>query len=145
MNTWNIVKGTLLLSGIIIILSCECPLTKNELIEPNIRIISNLEQDMNGYHHLYVVRSNQQTLHRISLETNFDQSTRVEWSTTSSWVGNHLGQEFEVPIINHISYTSPEDGTAQTIFAPVVELISDTVMVVVTANGAIDEIQIILE
>ena len=111
----------------------------------SIEIIANLSQDANGYYHMQVVRSNQQTLHRISLQTNFDASTRIEWDANSSWIGIHMGFDFEVPVINSVSYTSPDDGTAQTMFAPVVELVGDTVTVFVSSGDATDQIEIILE
>lgn len=125
--------------------NCENNPMRSEEFTPFIEIVANLDQDANGYYHMYVGRSNQQTLHKISLNTNFETSTRIEWDADSHWLGNFMNQEFEIPIINTVSYTSPDDGAAHTMFAPVVELIGDTVTVYVSSEKISDSIQIIME
>lgn len=126
-------------------MSCSTPTSPTETFQAEISIEPNLIKDANGYFHLDVIRSNQQTLHRISLNTNYDKSTRVEWFANSNWIYNHLGIDFEVPVINGVSYTSPDDGSAQTMFAPVVELIGDTVTVVAISESVTDSVRIVLD
>jgi len=134
-----------LLMVMLLVVSCSSPMEVLDEPISVIKIIPNLVQDENGYYHLYVERMNQQTLHRLSLETNFDESTRVEWSANSSWIHTHVGIDFDIPVINFVSYTSIDDGTAQTMFAPVYELIGDTVLVVVTSEDIADSVSIVLE
>lgn len=130
---------------VVAIVSCTNPIESDSAFEPDISIEANLEKDGNGYYHMYVERSNMQTLHRISLNTNFENSIRVEWDANSHWIGTHFGFEFEIPVINGVSYTSTDDGSAQTMFAPVVELVGDTVTVTATSEDVVDTINIILE
>jgi len=137
---------TTILILIFCIYNCSNPTSNSsELVVHDITINPKLEQDINGYYHLHVNRSMQQTLHTIFLETDYTTSNRVEWTTSSSWVGVYMGVEFDVPIINSVSYTSIDDGSTQTIFAPVVELIGDTVMVCALSEEATSTIEIILE
>lgn len=124
--------------------SLEVELTSVPDCEHEISIVPNLEQS-DGYYRLYVERSNLQTIHGISLYTDFIKSTRIEWTANSTWILQHYGDDCEVPIINSVSYTSIDDGTAQTMFAPVVELVGDTVLVTATACSVSDSVYIILE
>lgn len=129
----------------IVVSSCTNPTESTSTFTAEMTIQPNLNKDSNGYYHMTVEHSNLQTIHTILLNTNFESSTRVEWFANSSWVYNHVGIEFNVPIINEVSYTSPDDGTARTLFAPVVELIGDTVTVVAMSSGVVDSIKIVLE
>lgn len=128
-----------------LMIGCTNSFEPTETFKPEMVIQPNLEQDSNGYFHLQVEHSNMQTLHRISLNTNYEKSTRIEWQANSSWFGFHMNAEFEIPVINGVSYTSPDDGSAQTMFAPVVELIGDTVTVVAISETLTDSVNIILE
>ena len=108
--------------------------------EIEINIESGLK-NINGYFIMNVDTSYSQTFHKISANIT-GETIRVIWSADTTWKYNHIGLDFNVPIINKFSYVS--DGIAYTIFAPVKELIGDTVKIVAATEGVSDSIYVIL-
>lgn len=135
----------LLILLVAVFVSCSSPTSPTTTFVPEMSIEPNLTMDSNGYYRMNVERSVRQTLHRISLNTNYEKSTRIEWFGNSSWIYNHMGFEFEIPVINGVSYTSIDDGTAQTIFAPVVELVGDTITIVAASESIVDSVKVVLD
>lgn len=136
-----------LLFSFFLILGCEASPTGNaEEVSYHIEIYPDLERDINGFYHLSLLRSLQQTLHTIYLRTDVAASSeRVVWNANKTWSMEYCGFVFEVPVINSVSYTDREDGTTRTILAPVIEMVGDTVTVSALLKNATDEVQIILE
>lgn len=131
-------RNSFILLSILLLVSCSSnPMSsENNLPEAIITIQPNLNIDDSGFYHLKVERTYVQTLHKISLTTNcIDKSYRVEWEANATWLLSHYDFEFSVPVINEVSYT--DDGVTHTMFAPVVEMVGDTVTVVAMLSESI--------
>ena len=137
--------------------------------------------DSNGFYHLTLDMGNWQTLHRISGSvspvTEDWALTKIYWESSHYWIiGDTLGyivhfnnpfndnyyyqtpdtsyitffEGFEVPTINSASY-STMDGEINTMFAPVQNMLYDTVTVSAIAlfadgyTSGTEEIKIVLE
>jgi hypothetical protein len=88
------------------------------------------EADENGYFHMDLsdFSAGEQSLIRFTATTNNPEIQFVWWDCTGYWVYEHMGEEFVVPIINHSSYTDYL-GEANTMFAPHISMVGDTVTV----------------
>lgn len=96
-------------------------------------LVVGLEQDNNGYYLLPMMNStNGQVLHMFTLDTNNPVENQfVAWSCdTQQEVEIMMGHTEMINIINTASYTG-NDELAHTMFGPFVEMIGDTVNVMV--------------
>ena len=124
-------KKLLSLILIFILFSCNSQPSKSNSIY-DFELDLNLSQDKNGYFHLPLNPQglSNQTLHKLSVNTNNPNIQLVHWMSNTFYEMNHFGYTELVPIINGSSYTY-ENGVAHTMFGPHLEQIGDTVSVLV--------------
>jgi hypothetical protein len=134
-----------------------------------------LDQDINGFFHLALLRDSWQTTHRIAGYVTMDGEPadviRIEWTSTHYWkLNDTLGYYLEygytdqleylaldttfitgfddyiVPTINCCSYSNA-DGEINTMIAPVRSMIGDTLTVGIqfSDDNPIGEIFIVLD
>jgi len=117
-----------------------------------LKIDARLNKDARGYYHLVLDMNINQTLHRISAETNYDGDfpVKVAWEAydtvgnIKTWTYTEYGRQFEVDVINHASY-SDSDGIVNTMFAPVRSMVGDTIIVTCGYNSTSDGVFIVLD
>jgi len=118
-----------LLIVIFFLTSCE----KEELQSydlPILELDGRLPLDTNGYYHLKLNKTSNQTIHRITGKVlNTTEPTKVSWWSNLTWEYN--GEV--VPTINESSYVS-EDGEINTVIAPIYRMRYDTLTVKSTIN-----------
>lgn len=118
-----------LLIVIFFLTSCE----KEELQSydsPTLELDGRLPLDTNGYYHLKLNETSNQTIHRITGKVlNTTEPTKVSWWSNLTWEYN--GEI--VPTINESSYVS-EDGEINTVIAPIYRMRYDTLTVKSTIN-----------
>lgn len=116
--------------------------------EPNeeIRILevkTELER-YNDYYELILDRNNNQTFCKITVVINEkEKPVKIKWNADSEWIYNHFGYDYSVPLINKNSYS--DNGIGNTIFAPVIDILGDTVAVTATVLNNSETINIILK
>ena len=110
---------------LVMILAASC--TKEEIVEvypsPQLKIDANLPIDENGYHHLYINRDSNQTIHTVSGQVDnwyYYESLKVDWDSDLVWYFNNE----EVPTTNQVSYVM--EGKVQNVIAPTRNMIGDT-------------------
>lgn len=101
-----------------------------ELLFPTISLDARLPMDSNGYYHLQLNPTTNQTIHRITGEVlNITEPTKVSWWSNLTWTYN--GEV--VPTINGSSYVG-ENGEVNTVIAPIYGMKNDTLQVVAEIN-----------
>ena len=110
-------------------IGCESPVS-NEIVEHDFRVFSEtLYQDGNLYYHMTLNPNENQTFNTLTAYTSSEDIQKVAWYTDTTWTYTHFnGEDFEVPLVNRASYTDVE-GEAHTVFAPIYEMLGDTVKV----------------
>ena len=110
-------------------IGCESPVS-NEIIEHDFRVFSEiLYKDGNSYYHMTLNPNINQTFSTLTAYTSSESIQKVGWYTEESWTYTHFnGEDFEVPLVNGASYTDAE-GEAHTVFAPIYEMLGDTIKV----------------
>ena len=110
-------------------IGCESPVS-NEIIEHDFRVFSEtLYKDGNSYYHMTLNPNINQTFSTLTAYTSSESIQKVGWYTEESWTYTHFnGEDFEVPLVNGASYTDL-DGEAHTVFAPIYEMLGDTIKV----------------
>jgi hypothetical protein len=102
-----------------------------------------LPLDNNGYYHLTLNQSTNQTTHRITGRVlNTTEPTKVSWWSNLTWELN--GES--VPTVNGASYVS-NDGEVNTMIAPIRTMVGDTLRVEATIREWLitQQINIVLE
>jgi hypothetical protein len=125
---WLILVGTIIV--LVLVVSC----TKEENIVssvvPTLELDGRLPLDDNGYYHLTLNPTTNQTIHRISGKVlNTTEPTKVSWWSNLNW---ELNGEV-VPTINGSSYVS-DGGEINTVIAPIYRMRYDTLTVKSTIN-----------
>jgi len=101
-----------------------------ELLFPRLELAPRLEMDSNGYYHLKLDSTRNQTTHRISGNVyDIVEPTMVSWESNLTW--EYMGEE--VPTINETSYVD-KDGEINTMIAPIYSMKNDTLVVTATIN-----------
>ena len=138
---WLILVGTIIV--LVLVVSC----TKEEdivsSVVPTLELDGRLPLDDNGYYHLTLNPTTNQTIHRISGKVlNTTEPTKVSWWSNLTWELN--GES--VPTVNSSSYVS-DDGEINTVIAPIYRMRYDTLQVKSTINEwyITQEIKIVLE
>ena len=110
-------------------IGCESPVS-NEIIEHDFRVFSEtLYKDGNSYYHMTLNPNVNQTFSTLTAHTSSESIQKVGWYTEESWTYTHFnGEDFEVPLVNGASYTDI-GGEAHTVFAPIYEMLGDTIKV----------------
>lgn len=138
----------LLLAFLIIVMclaaSCTTPTEDDELFGiPEMELNANLPLDTNGYYHMELDSSTNQTIHTIGGRvTNIYEPTKVTWGSNLFW---ELNGEL-VPTINGSSYVQ-DNGNINTVIAPIFSMKNDTLVVQAELNewNIIQTIKIVLE
>ena len=84
-----------------------------------------LEADNNGYFHMELSSGSNQTLTRLVAYTNNPNIQKVMWESNAYWIF----QGEEVPVVNSASYSDEYTGEAYTMFAPIYDMLGDTLRV----------------
>lgn len=97
---------------------------------PILELDGRLPLDENGYYHLKLNPTSNQTIHRITGKVlNTTEPTKVSWWSNLTW--EYKGEV--VPTINDVSYVG-EDGEINTVIAPIYSMRYDTLKVKSTIN-----------
>lgn len=126
-----------------ILTSCTKDESYDDILVPTIELDGRLPIDSNGYYHLKLNPTTNQTIHRITGKVlNTTEPTKVSWWSNLTW---ELNGEV-VPTVNGSSYVS-DDGEVNTVIAPIYGMRTDTLRVKSTINewNIIQEIKIVLE
>ena len=125
---WIILIGTIVV--MVFILSCT---NEDDILTdypPTLELDGRLPIDTNGYYHLTLNQSTNQTIHRITGKVlNTIEPTKVSWWSNLTWELN--GES--VPTINGSSYVS-DGGEINTIIAPIFSMRTDTLKVECKVN-----------
>ena len=84
-----------------------------------------LYTDSNGYFHMILDPSSNQTLTRLVAYTNNPDIQKVMWDADAYWVYN--GED--ISLVNSDSYSDGASGEAYTMFAPIYSMLGDTIRV----------------
>ena len=138
---WIILIGTIVV--MVFIISCT---NEDDILTdypPTLELDGRLPLDDNGYYHLTLNPTTNQTTHRISGKVlNTIEPTKVSWWSNLTWECN--GEV--VPTVNGSSYVS-DVGEINTMIAPIFSMRTDTLEVRSTINewNIIQTIKIVLE
>ena len=112
---------------LVMLLASSCSITDDELLfnEPRLELDGRLPIDINGFYHLNLNPTTNQTIHTIGgTVTNIYEPTKIHWDSNLSWYYN--GEV--VPTINSASYVQ-NDGTINTVIAPTYSMKNDTLVI----------------
>ena len=143
-------------------LACSNQVNDEPLIEPTLKLDGRLPIDQNGYYHLVLDPSKNQTIHRISgAVSGISEPTKVSWNSnlfwwllegdvvaeiTKTYINIFTGEltyvnlppivnwkDALVPTINSSSYVG-EGGEVNTVIAPIYRMKGDTLIVTAQIN-----------
>lgn len=100
-------------------------------------------QDTNGYYHIELDSTTNQTIHRIDGQLfNQQYMTKIDWNSNLSWEFN--GEL--VPTVNSTSYTN-KFGLVSVVIAPIYSMKGDTLIVnaIVTESSETETIRFVLK
>ena len=100
-------------------------------------------QDTNGYYHIQLDSTTNQTIHRIDGQLfNQQYMTKIDWNSNLSWEFN--GEL--VPTVNSTSYTN-KFGEVSVVIAPIYSMKGDTLIVnaIVTESNETETIRFVLK
>ena len=100
-------------------------------------------QDTNGYYHIQLDSTTNQTIHRIDGQLfNQQYMTKIDWNSNLSWEYN--GEL--VPTVNSSSYTN-KFGEVSVVIAPIYSMKGDTLIVngIVTESTETETIRFVLK
>jgi hypothetical protein len=157
------------------LLACSSHVNDELQIEPILELDARLPVDTNGYYHLSLNPTKNQTIHRISgIVKNITEPTKVNWESnlywwilqgdivaeiTKTYINTFTGEltyvnlpplinwrDALVPTINSSSYVG-ENGEVNTVIAPIYRMKNDTLIVTAQINewGITQSIKIVLE
>lgn len=138
---WLMIIGVIL--AMVLLTSCSNEELDEVSVVPTLELDGRLPIDSNGYYHLKLNPTTNQTIHRITGKVlNTTEPTKVSWWSNLTWELN--GEA--VPTVNGSSYVS-DDGEVNTVIAPIYRMRYDTLQVKSTINEwyITQEIKIVLE
>ena len=133
----------LLIGAMMVLTSCSKDELYDDVLIPTIELDGRLPMDSNGYYHLTLNQSTNQTTHRITgTVLNTTEPTKVSWWSNLTW--EYQGED--VPTVNGASYVG-NNGTINTMIAPIRTMVGDTLIVEATVREwlIVKEIKIVLE
>jgi hypothetical protein len=133
----------LLIGTLMVLTSCSNDELYDDVLIPTIELDGRLPMDSNGYYHLTLNQSTNQTTHRITGRVlNTTEPTKVSWKSNLSW--EYQGEN--VPTVNGASYVS-DVGEVNTMIAPIRTMVGDTLRVEATVREWLitKQINIVLE
>ena len=110
---------------------------------PTLELDGRLPIDNNGYYHLILNQSTNQTIHRITGKVlNTIEPTKVSWWGNLTW--EYKGET--VPTVNGSSYVG-RDGEINTVIAPIFGMQNDTLKIECKVNewNIIQTLNIVLD
>ena len=123
----------LLISVMMILSSCSKDELYDDVLIPTLKLDGRLPMDSNGYYHLTLNQSTNQTIHRVSGVVGYteywDEPLKVSWDSNLTWI--YQGED--VSTSNQSSYVS-DDGEINTVIAPIFSMKSDTLRVECKVN-----------
>lgn len=125
------------------ILLINCDVTSVDFQEVDLVLDGRSFQDTNGYYHIQLDSTTNQTIHRIDGKLfNQQYMTKIDWNSNLSWEFN--GET--VPTINSTSYTN-NLGKVSVVIAPIYSMRGDTLIVTayVTESTEIETIKFVLK
>lgn len=165
----------LLIGNFLSLLSCSKNENFTKPLEPTLGLDARLPVDENGYYHLSLNPTTNQTIHRISgTVNNITEPTKVSWESnlfwwllkgeivaeiTKTYINSFTGEltyvnlpplinwkDALVPTINSSSYVG-ENGEVNTVIAPIYRMKNDTLIVTAQINEweVTQSIKIVLE
>jgi len=165
----------LVIGSFLNLLACSNKVNDELQIEPTLELDARLPVDTNGYYHLSLNPTKNQTIHRISgTIQNITEPTKVSWESnlywwllqgaivaeiTKTYINTFTGEltyvnlpplvnwkDALVPTINSSSYVG-ENGEVNTVIAPIYRMKNDTLIVTAQINEweVTQSIKIVLE
>ena len=120
-----------LLGLMIISTSCTKESVSDLFLIPQMSLDGRLPMDSNGYYHLKINTSTQQTIHRIDgMVDDITEPTKVSFTSNLNWIYSATGES--VPTVNPSSWATPDDPSISTVIAPIRNNIGDTLVVTAT-------------
>ena len=136
----------LLLGVLILSTSCTKESINDQFVIPQMELDARLPRDSNGYYHLKINTSTQQTIHRIDgTLDDITEPTKVSFTSNLNWIYTATGES--VPTINPASWATPDDPNISTVIAPIRNHIGDTLVIDATIRdwNITQTISIVLE
>ena len=143
MKIFDYIVLVVLIGTLMLLTSCSTDELYDDVLLPTIELDGRLPLDNNGYYHLTLNQSTNQTTHRITGRVlNTTEPTKVSWWSNLTWELN--GES--VPTVNSASYVS-NDGEVNTMIAPIRTMVGDTLRVEATIREWLitQQINIVLE
>jgi len=135
----------LLISVMMILSSCSKDELYDDVLIPTLKLDGRLPMDSNGYYHLTLNQSTNQTIHRVSGVVGYteywDEPLKVSWDSNLTWI--YQGED--VSTSNQSSYVV--DGNVHNVIAPINTMIGDTLILNATIQEHLvsDIINIVLD
>lgn len=133
-----------LLTIISLFVGCSVTDTDIDYTEPiDLVLDGRTEIDTNGYYHLTLDSTRNQTPHRVTgMVLNQKYITKVDWKSNLTWIFN--GEV--VPTINPASYSN-DTGEVNVMIAPIYNMKGDTLIITgyVTESDETETIRFVLE
>ena len=118
----------LLLGLMFISTSCTKESVSDLFLIPQMSLDGRLPMDSNGYYHLKINTSTQQTIHRIDgIVDDITEPTKVSFTSNLNWIYSGTGET--VPTINPASWATPDDPNISTVIAPIRNNVGDTLVI----------------
>lgn len=171
----NILFWIIVIGSFLSLLACSKQENDIVTLEPTLKLDGRLPIDQNGYYHLVLDPTKNQTIHRISgTIKNITEPTKVSWESnlywwllqgaivaeiTKTYINTFTGEltyvnlpplvnwkDALVPTINSSSYVG-ENGEVNTVIAPIYRMKNDTLIVTAQINEweVTQSIKIVLE
>lgn len=125
------------------ILLLNCDVSNVTFDEVDLVLDGRTFQDTNGYYHIELDSTTNQTIHRIEGQLfNQQYMTKIDWNSNLSWEFN--GEL--VPTVNSTSYTN-KFGEVSVVIAPIYSMKGDTLIVnaFVTESNESETIRFVLK
>lgn len=125
------------------ILLLNCDVSNVTFDEVDLVLDGRTFQDTNGYYHIELDSTTNQTIHRIDGQLfNQQYMTKIDWNSNLSWEFN--GEL--VPTVNSTSYTN-KFGEVSVVIAPIYSMKGDTLIVnaFVTESNESETIRFVLK
>jgi hypothetical protein len=126
--------------------SCTKESINDQFVIPQMKLDGRLPQDSNGYYHLKINTSTNQTIHRIDgTIDDITEPTKVSFTSNLNWIYTATGES--VPTINPSSWATPDDPNISTVIAPIRNHVGDTLVIDATIRdwNITQTISIVLE
>lgn len=143
MKIFDYIVLVVLIGTLMLLTSCSKDELYDDVLVPTIELDGRLPLDSNGYYHLTLNQSTNQTTHRITGRVlNTIEPMKVSWWSNLTW--EYQGES--VPTVNSASYVS-NDGEVNTMIAPIRTMVGDTLRVEATIREWLitQQINIVLE